>query len=316
MTAIIEEIRRQLAQNGRWELPADRVRELLGIDHAAFYRRIYEQAMQGHPLLDVSLTTRSFEQENVGELVSLLELFVGDEAERRLDAAGLFFSHSERFEITSRFLRRTGEASREHSPRRDVFTAMLRRFGSYRKARRAYLDEYFSMHEFIEQTAREYVRSRRFEFPDVAEANVRGVLEEYFRRHVLERETVLASVCARLFDIAVLQGFERRPEDEWAEEEAARGYRRSGARQAGRGGWGRGAGHEAGAEARPEESRSRWARRIMELGDEKLTVSALKRKYKALMKRYHPDVNPGGLRACQRINEAYNLLLAAAPDSP
>jgi curved DNA-binding protein CbpA len=54
----------------------------------------------------------------------------------------------------------------------------------------------------------------------------------------------------------------------------------------------------------------------LEPDDGSLSVSYLKAQYKALMKRYHPDVNPRGLRACQRINEAYALLLASAADSP
>ena len=47
-----------------------------------------------------------------------------------------------------------------------------------------------------------------------------------------------------------------------------------------------------------------------------LSAARLRAQYKELMKRYHPDVNPQGLRACQRINEAYSLLLASVVDSP
>jgi curved DNA-binding protein CbpA len=53
------------------------------------------------------------------------------------------------------------------------------------------------------------------------------------------------------------------------------------------------------------------ARRVLELDGRPLDVAELKRRYKRLMKRFHPDVNPGGLRRCQEINAAYALLLSA-----
>ena len=40
------------------------------------------------------------------------------------------------------------------------------------------------------------------------------------------------------------------------------------------------------------------------------TLKQLKSKYKHLMKRYHPDINPDGLKRCQEINAAYTTLVA------
>jgi hypothetical protein len=225
----------------------------------------------------------------------------------------LFFSHPTRFELQSHFLDVAGRAAAAHTVRREVFTAMLRRLGSYRRARSAYLEEYFSQAELRETAARELVGYGSFEDPDTAFETALRLLEEYARRHVLERETVLAAVSVTLFEIAVAEGFARRPEEEAAEkeaaeEEAAREQARSRRHRR----------RSAGASEPDERSANptRWARRVMELGTEAVTRGGLKQRYKSLMKRYHPDVNPGGLRACQRINEAYNLLLAQASDSP
>jgi hypothetical protein len=317
MNRIVHAIRTQLEQHGRWELSADAVRELLGIDHATFYRRLYEEAMRGNPMIDVSAATARFEQDDVGALVSLLELFEGRRAELELEAAGIFFSHEARFEITSRFLRIAGETARAHGVDRRDFEAMLARRGTYRKARDTYLATHFSIPELIAAAAREYVAARGFPHAGVAEANVRYLLEQYVDRHVLERETVLAAVCVELFAIAVEQGYARSPEEEWAEAERERreqeardragtdGHREAG----GRGGAGGRAGRRRAAEPVV------WAREVMELDGMRVDRAGLKAQYKRLMKRYHPDVNPGGLRACQRINEAYSLLLASGPDS-
>lgn len=299
MNAILDSVLAQQRESGRWVLSADTVRELLGIDHADFYRRIYEEAMRGNRMVDLGMTTARFRQENAGELVTLLELFEGTTAERELERAGIFFSNETRFEITSRLLRRAGEAASAHTVDRAAFEAMLGRLGSYRRARGRYLDEYFSMADLIADTAREYVEVAGYPDPEFAAANVRDLLEHYFSRHVLERETVLAAVCIQLFEIALEVGAVRRPEDEWAREQRERRER----------------------ERRDREDGTdplRRAREVMELQDAvgPVSTSRLKAQYKALMKRYHPDVNPRGLRACQHINEAYSLLLASAVDSP
>ena len=53
------------------------------------------------------------------------------------------------------------------------------------------------------------------------------------------------------------------------------------------------------------------ARRSMNLEGRALTPPLLKSQYKRLMKIYHPDINPQGLRRCQEITAAYSLLLAS-----
>jgi hypothetical protein len=52
------------------------------------------------------------------------------------------------------------------------------------------------------------------------------------------------------------------------------------------------------------------ARRTMNLEGRTLTLPLLKAQYKRLMKIYHPDINPQGLRRCQDITAAYSLLLS------
>ncbi|NBB91437.1 MAG: DnaJ domain-containing protein [Spirochaetes bacterium] len=299
MSAITDSILAQHRETGSWELSTDTVRELIGMDHADFYRRIYEEAMGGNRMVQIGMTTTRFRQENVGELVTLLELFEGPVAERELEREGIFFSQETRFEITSRLLRRAGDAASAHTVDRGAFEAMLERLGSYRRARGRYLDEYFSIGDLIADAAREYVELAVYPEADFAESNVRALLEHYFSRHVLERETVLAAVCIELFEIAREVGAVRRPEEEWAREQRERRER------------------DRRDRGRATDSRRR-AREVMELEPEAGPVSAsrLKAQYKELMKRYHPDVNPRGLRACQRINEAYSLLLASVVDSP
>jgi DnaJ-class molecular chaperone len=49
----------------------------------------------------------------------------------------------------------------------------------------------------------------------------------------------------------------------------------------------------------------------MNLEGRALSLPLLKAQYKRLMKIYHPDINPQGLRRCQEITAAYSLLLSS-----
>jgi curved DNA-binding protein CbpA len=58
------------------------------------------------------------------------------------------------------------------------------------------------------------------------------------------------------------------------------------------------------------------ARRLLGLEGGVLDLRRLKSRYKSLMKVYHPDLNPQGLRRCQEINAAYALLAAGLTAGP
>ena len=53
------------------------------------------------------------------------------------------------------------------------------------------------------------------------------------------------------------------------------------------------------------------ARRALGVAGLPLSRRLLRDRYRALMKRFHPDVNPGGLELAKDINAAYSRLLDA-----
>jgi hypothetical protein len=117
-----------------------------------------------------------------------------------------------------------------------------------------------------------------------------------FRGHVLELPTLLVRVGLRLFEIAVAAGYARRPEDEAEEKKRRRAGERDGASR----------GAVGSTDARE------WACRVLELSPRDATELTVKRQYKRLMLRFHPDVNPRGLRKAQELNQAYALLLGTS----
>jgi hypothetical protein len=177
---------------------------------------------------------------------------------------------------------------------------MLRAFGSFERAREVYREEYFPLGPLQERAARRYCAGLSFQHPELALANVRRLLEFFFRKHLLEAESLFGPLFEQLHAQAVREGYAQP-----RAEEPGPGRARSG----------RGAGSRAGEPAEPPAQR---ARRLLGLEGGVLDLRRLKSRYKSLMKVYHPDLNPRGLRRCQEINAAYTLLaagLAAGPGS-
>ena len=291
---IIAHIRSLQEQGISWSVSAREVRGFLGLRKEDFYTRIYGAETAGHPLVSLVSATTEYSQDNIWEFVALVELFCGPQAGQRLEKAGISFSHPEQLEIMGTFLAKASDVVRNHDLEAGEFSAMLRAFNSYERARDVYLEEYFSLPGLVAEAAASYCRRRTFEIPDLAEANVRRLLRFFFRKHVLEPRSIFAALTARLFAQAVAEGYAERPDYYGSSEQAQPGWSAETP--------GQGKGGESAALSR--------ARDFLELEGRTLTRSLLKTQYKRLMKIYHPDINPTGLRRCQEINSAYALLLA------
>jgi len=270
-----------------WSLDATEIRNLIGVGDEEFYRRVYAAESRDHPLISLNAATGSYSQENIWEFVALVELFCGVETEARLEKAGIFFSHPEQMEILGVFLSETAAALRRHEVDAEQFSAMLRSFGRFERARDVYLQEYFPLDELIDRAVTAYCGKRTFAILQLARANVKRLLEFFFRKHVLETRSIFAALIDLLLRQAVAEGYA-------AEAERMRGEQER-------------------ADANPFDPSSHLhrARTVMNLEDRALSLPLLKAQYKRLMKIYHPDINPQGLRRCQEITAAYSLLLSS-----
>ena len=59
-----------------------------------------------------------------------------------------------------------------------------------------------------------------------------------------------------------------------------------------------------------EPMRRAWARRVMGIGARIFTAEEVRGRYRELMMRHHPDVDPAGLELCKDVNVAYALLIS------
>lgn len=286
-TPVIERIRDIEASGAPWSLGAAEIRDLLGVTTEDFYRRIYLAESGNHPLVSLSAATGTYSQENIWEFVALVELFCGSETEVLLEKAGIFFTHPEQLEILGVFLTEVAAAIRNHDLESEVFSAMLRAFGSFERARDVYLEEYFPLADLINRAAALYCGDRSFVIPELAETNAKRLLQFFFQKHVLEARGIFAALLDQLLRQAVAEGY--------AAEQADNRTNR-----------------ERGRTGEPDRSSVlQQARRSMNLEERALTLPLLKAQYKRLMKIYHPDINPKGLRRCQEITAAYSLLLSS-----
>ena len=285
LAELIAEIRRQDAAGRAWRLaPAD-LQRLLGLTPEQYYREIYGAQVAGHPLISLALANESFSQASILPLVSLLEHLCGAGAAAALERAGIFFSQEQQAEITAQFLSAAAREVGAHQFRADEFTAMLRTFGNLAQARQVYLEHFFDLAGLRRRAARRYCALRDFTIPGLAERNAEGVLRFLFSKHVLRAETVFSALHDPFLAAAARAGY--------ADDPRRRERRGQRARR------------EAAASAAEQ------ARRALGLGPGPLTPERLKSRYKQLMKRFHPDVNPHGLRRCQEITVAYSTLAAA-----
>ena len=280
---LIAEIGRQEQAGRSWRLTPTQLQDILGLSRERYYQEIYGAQMAGHPLIKLSLALEPFSQASAPALVAVLEHLCGAGAESALQRAGVFLSHDEQAEIMAEFLAGTAGEVRRHEFQADEFAAMLRTFGRFPEARKIYLDHFFDLDELQDRAARRYCAGRTFTLPDLALANVRGVLRLFFARHVLRRSSIFGSLHDAFRRAAANAGY--------ADEGGERHRQRTGREE-------------------PAGLRSAvgQARRAMGLGPGPLTARALKTRYKELMKRFHPDVNPRGLKRCQEINAAYATL--------
>ena len=272
LTSLIDAMRDSAVADGTWTIATDRVISLLSVEPAEFYRVLY--AVRDRICLSDAID--GFAPDNVGDLVTILECMHGASVETAFREASLFLGHNSRIDLMECFLSVVQEAAGGHSVRRAEFEAMLRTTGDFDEAVSAYLNDSFSLNLLFRRACERFDPGSRNDA--VSRRLLRDYLESLFSRHVLSVRAVFGAIARQLWDLAFECGFFDRETN--AAEDTAEIADLDRARAA-MGLRGKGAGREV-----------------------------LRRRYRELMKLYHPDVNPRGLERCKEINNAYSLLLS------
>ena len=279
LDVVVELIARRIDASGRWRVSASELREELGIDALDYYQSMYEAATAERSVLGIGDITGVFSSEGPQVLLAALEVFCGAAAEARLAKAGIFFPHSSRIDIIETLIEATASATARHTFDPDELSAMLRSLKGFEAARSAYIATHFPRERLIDAAVESYCGGRRFDIPSLARANVRRLIEFFFRRHVLSEAALFAGLSERMYSQAVDEGYVK-PE-----------------------------GSAGGLTREPDALES--ARQMLGVAGLPISRGLLRDRYRSLMKRFHPDVNPDGLERAKEINAAYSRLLAA-----
>ncbi len=279
---LVSHISRLLDEQGNWSLSIDEVADLLSIDETELFGMLYRQMQREG--LRTPMTEHRYVPETAGELIRLLETLYQNDAVPRVEEAftraGLFLPHALRVDLQERLVRQFIADYVIHPADLTTFDAMLRAAGRADEAVQLYIDEHFPLEPAISRAAANFTRDN--DYPQRMEASAAIYLKSLFRRHILDRRELLAPL------VILLRG-----------RAADTGYVRAAGRRA-----------PGDADDRePESDELQRARSLFGIRNGEATTGMIRERYKALIRKYHPDVNPRGLEMSKRINVSYAILL-------
>jgi hypothetical protein len=278
---------------GAWSVRSEEVMRVLRVEPVEFWRALHAVGAR----ISFSDAIDGWTQDTVGDLVTFLEALLGPAAEVELARAGLFIPHESGIELTEALLTSARRFCAGHEILGDELEAMIRYKKTVRGAVELYCTEHADIDALIELCAEAFRTTNGL--PEIAAATAARYLRRMFACHVLSREALLALLAHRLRVAAADRGFVD-------PEERPRGAHSAGGA---RGGGSTGGGGDT---PRGTSYRRAWALRVMGLDESSCGADALRERYRAMMMRFHPDVDPQGLERCKDVNVAYALLIAEA----
>jgi hypothetical protein len=296
LSALVARIASLADPAGCWTIRSEEVARLVSADPVRFWREVnglrhrisFGEAIDG------------FTQDTVGDLVTVLESLVGDGIEEALRRAGLFLPHRYGVELTDQLIYAARRFAAAHEIHTDELLAMIRYAGSVHAAIGIYLGEHVDLGGLVASCAESFRAMQGL--PGIGAVTAARYLRRMFDRHVLDRRGLFTLLEERL-RLAAAQAGHVDPEERKREN-------REGAGRAGRG-------ERAETPAARRGKRRTWALRVMGFAgtDGAPDTDALRSRYRKLMMRHHPDVDPSGLERCKDVNVAYTLLIAGTADT-
>ncbi len=278
IAALVERLSELADRTGCWRISSDEVAALIGVEPVRFWRTVHGAGER----IAFADAIDGWSQDTVGDLVTVLEALFGASPEDELARAGLFMPYVRGIELTEELLFRARRLGAAHEIHTDELEAMLRHTGNVRRAVGIYLDAHVDLEALIEGCAESFRVLQGM--PAAGQATAARFLRGMFSRHALDRRSLLIGLEERLRLAAAQLGF-------MDAEDRARMHGSTAAR----GG---------------ESARRAWARKVLGIHGPVVTPEELRRSYRRMMMRSHPDVDPAGLERCKDVNVAYSLLAA------
>jgi hypothetical protein len=279
LDALVQLMSSRIDERGNWRVSSEELIAALEVDPVPFWRAVHASRDR----IGFTEAVDGFSQETAGDLVTVLERFHGPRAEQALTRAGLFLPCELSIDLMEELFSRVERFAAGHRIGEDELAAMIAFAGSVSGAIAIYLDEHVDLEALIDECGSSFAAARGM--PAAGNRTAARCLRDLARRHLIEKRSLLAGLERRLRLAARRLGYR----DAESESQTA---------------------GAVGSGGRAGESRRAWATNVMGVPAQPLDAETLRRRYRELMKRYHPDINPSGLERCKEINAAYAVLMS------
>jgi len=268
---LIKYILNNLDTQGSWQISRDDILNLLGLHIQDVYKLMVSST---DPLVKFSIS--SYSQNDAGALISLLECFGYDQAPQSFWRAGLWIPYRIQVELQESLIDEITSVRSQHKIKYDTFLSIFDNVSSFHRSLDVYLEEFFSRDEITNRTIGKLLKAHSVKMEDPRGLLLQELSYELFRREIVPYRNLFSDIFMKLKAFLISRGRMESP-----------------------------------GKQIPLLDETQWnARQLFDYSnDQQILLKELKKRYKKLMKQYHPDVNPQGLEFAKNINRAYSFLL-------
>jgi hypothetical protein len=263
----------------QWFISMERLAELLQLSKEEFYRKIYN-FKTSKPDRETRLGFSEIDGDYLCEFLHYSLNLTG--IQDRFATAGIYFDERILFEIRENFKHVVQESLDRHDLDKDTLLLLATASQNYDDAVDSYISDKFEIDFFIDRCIFEFMTFRRIYPESGAEIFLRDYLKALIPTKILNIRDITREFRDRSY-YELFGEFRKDP-------------------------------------SKKKKAKNNLSRELYELIsyfnlEEGFTKEELKKKFKELLKKYHPDVNKRGLEKTKEILEKYNKLIIIINES-
>lgn len=263
----------------RWSISMERLAELLQLSKEDFYRKIYN-FKTSKPDRETRLGFTEIDGDYFCEFMQYCLNITG--IQDRLATAGIYFDERVLYEIRENFKHIVQESLERHDLDKDTLLLLATASQDYDDAVDSYISDKFEIDFFLDRCIFEFMSFRRIH----PETGADVFLRDYLRALIPTRILNLRDITKEFRERSYYELFGEFRKDK----------------------------------TKKRKAKPHYSRELFELItyfnlEDGFTKDDLKKKFKELLKKYHPDINKRGLEKTKEIIENYNKLIIMINES-
>ena len=263
----------------RWSISMERLAELLQLSKEDFYRKIYN-FKTSKPDRETRLGFTEIDGDYFCEFLQYCLNITG--IQDRLATAGIYFDERVLYEIRENFKHIVQESLERHDLDKDTLLLLATASQDYDDAVDSYISDKFEIDFFLDRCIFEFMSFRRIH----PETGADVFLRDYLRALIPTRILNLRDITKEFRERSYYELFGEFRKDK----------------------------------TKKRKAKPHYSRELFELMtyfnlEDGFTKDDLKKKFKELLKKYHPDINKRGLEKTKEIIENYNKLIIMINES-